>query len=118
LPGCLRGVIGRRPERCRRRGRVLSRSRILWKSPGDLIAEGLAVAIYMLQKGIVTTLGFLFPELLLCRAPRVDPTPACMPGLLCGASAFPSHLPLGADFIEPRADRSRLRRVRTVGRRG
>lgn len=79
-----------------------------------MVAEGLAVTLYVLQEGVVAALGFLFSSLLPGRAPGVDPTP----DLLCGAASFLSDLPLRANLVEPPANRLGLRSGHTIGRRG
>jgi len=82
--------------------------------PRALVAEGLAVALYVLQKGVVTELGFLFSSLLPGHAPGVDPTSS----LLGGASPFlTDFLPLRAHLVEPPADRLGFRSGPAVGRK-
>jgi len=113
LRGCPGGGVGRRLW-CGKPG-GLSLPGNLSELPGALVAEGLAVAFYMFQKGVVTALGFLFSSLLPGRAPGVDPTP----GLVDGAAPFlTDFLPLRAYLVEPPADRLGFRSGHAVGRKG
>lgn|GEM_PF-3377736 len=86
----------------------------LLELPWDLVAEGLAVARYVLQKDIVTALGFLFSYLLPGRTPWTEPTSS----LPCGTATFLPDLPLRANLVEPPADWLGLRSGWAVGRRG
>jgi len=84
----------------------------LVESPRTLVAEGLAVVLYVLQDGVVMALGFLFLPLLPGRAPGVDPTP----DFLCGAVPLLPDLPLRANLVKPLANRFRLRSEHAIRR--